>query len=511
MTGRHRKVHVRRARVLLTTGRTAGQTASWAALVAALPLALSRPDPGLWLSAITAAWAAPVAIAELPLVAGRLADSPRWGPRRAGAASWALAAVAAAAAVMSRDLPVVIAALAVTSAARGVGVVAGDTAPSWLPGQSDLGISAAWVMLGDTLPVLAGPLGSAALLYTWGPRAPWIVTAALFAVAGCAAVAVPAIRPPAVTATVPAFSGRQRWLPITRIGGMLAVTAGIWLSYGAMEILQPLFVKDGLHSSLIVYGWIMASNATAGSVMSVAAMPKRSPLRSFLSWRWSVPVSALAVAAALRVFTATDSVTVAMGGSALWGAAAVLFTLASKEVILSRVPAQAHGEAMALWRTVQSGAYTAPAAATGPLTARFGLAWVLVGVCALAGASALCHGVGTAVTGITRPRARRRAALTLQALALPVPAVRVAALPVPVLPVPVLPAPVLPAPTVPVAALPAPAPAPGPVPGPVPGLAAAPAPARLALPAPGKPPPALPAPRAWPAQAEPRVVIRIPD
>ena len=66
MTGRHRRVHVRRARILLTTGRTAGQTASWAALVAALPLALARPDPGLWLSAITAAWAAPVATAELP-------------------------------------------------------------------------------------------------------------------------------------------------------------------------------------------------------------------------------------------------------------------------------------------------------------------------------------------------------------------------------------------------------------------------------------------------------------
>ncbi|HTW03328.1 MAG TPA: MFS transporter [Streptosporangiaceae bacterium] len=493
MTGRHRKVHLRRARILLTTGRTAGQTASWAALVAALPLALGRPDPGLWLSAITAAWAAPVAIAELPLVAGRLADSPRWGPRRAGAASWALAAVAAAAAVISRDLPVVIAALAVTSAARGVGVVAGDTAPSWLPGQPDLGISAAWVMLGDTLPVLAGPLGSATLLYTWGARAPWIVTAALFAVAGCAAVAVPAIRPPAVTATVPAFSGRRRWLPVTRIGGMLAVTAGIWLSYGAMEILQPLFVKDELHSSLIVYGWIMASNATAGSVMSVAAMPKRSALRTFLRWRWSVPVSALAVAASLRVFTATNSVTVAMGGSALWGAAAVLFTLSSKEVILSQVPAQAHGEAMALWRTVQSGAYTAPAAATGPLTARFGLAWVLAGVCALAGASALCHGVGTAVTGVTRPRARRRAALTLQALALPVPA-----LPAPVLPAPTLAAPALPAPTVPAAALPAPAPA----------RLALPAPAR---PAPARPAPALPAPRGWPAEEESRFVIRVPD
>ena len=495
MRGRHRKLRLRRARILLTAGRTAGQTGSWAALVAALPLALARPDPGVWLSAITAAWAAPVAVTELPLVAGRLADSPRWGPRRAGAVSWVLAAVAAAAAVTSRDLPVVIAALAVTSAARGVGVVAGDTAPSWLPGQPDLGISAAWVMLGDTLPVLAGPLGSATLLYAWGPRAPWIVTAGLFAAAGIAAVAVPAIRPPAVTATAPgpapAFSGWRRWLPATRVGGMLAVTAGIWLSYGAMEVLQPLYVKDGLHSSLIVYGWTMASNAVAGSVMSVAAMPKRSPLRAFLAWRWSVPVSALAVAAALRLFTATNSVEVAMGGSALWGAAAVLFTLASKEVILSQVLPQAHGEAIALWRALQSAAYTAPSAVTGPLTASFGLARVLAGVCALAGASALGHAAGTAATGVRRTRARRPATAARPARAparpapgRPAPALPVRARPVPALPAPVLSAtvssaPVSSAPVLSATVLPGPRPAP-------------------ALPAPTRPMRALPAPQGSP-------------
>jgi hypothetical protein len=488
---------VRRARVLLTAGRTAGQTASWAALVAALPLALSRPDPGLWLSAITAAWAAPVAIAELPLVAGRLADSPRCGPRRAGAASWILAAIAAGAAVASRDLPVIIAALAVTSAARGVGVVAGDTAPSWLPGQPDLGISAAWVMLGDTLPVLAGPLGSATLLYAWGPRAPWIVTAGLFAAAGIAAVAVPATRPPAVTATAPPLapelSGWRRWVPSTRVGGMLAVTAGIWLSYGAMEVLQPLFVKDGLHSSLIVYGWTMAANAVAGSVVSVAAMPQRSPLRAFLAWRWSVPVSALAVAAALRLFTATNSVSVAMGGSALWGAAAVLFTLASKAVILSQVPAQAHGEAIALWRAIQSGAYTAPAAVTGPLTSTFGLAGVLAGVCVLGGAAALGHAVGTAATSVGRPWARRRTAPGVPARAVPARAVPARAVPARAVPARAVPAPALPAPTLPAPALPP---------------RALPPPAR---PARALPSPARPAPPVSPADRPPTVVIRVLD
>jgi hypothetical protein len=396
-------------RVMLLTGRVAGQTGSWAALVAALPFALSRPDPGLWLSAITAAWAAPAAVVELPPLAGRLADSPYWGPRRAGAVSWAVAAGAAIAVTMSRHphLSVIIAALAVTSVGRGVGVVAGDTAPSWIPGRPDAGISAAWLMLGDTLPVLAGPLGSAELLHTWGPQAPWVAAAALFEVAAAAAALVPATRPAAGPAPA-APAARWRRLAPPRVLAMLACTFGVWLAYGAMEVLQPLYVKDGLHSPLIVYGWTMAANAVAGSGMSLAAMPRRSPLRPFLTSRWGVPLSALAVAGGLRLFTATSSIRVALAGSAAWGAAAVLFTLSSKEVILAEVPERSHGAAFALWRAVQSGSYTAPAAATGPLTSFFGLARVLAGVCALAGTSALCHAAGTAVTGIARPRARRR-------------------------------------------------------------------------------------------------------
>jgi hypothetical protein len=400
-----------RVRVILLTARVAGQTGSWTALVAALPLALARPDPGLWLSVITAAWTAPAAIVELPLLAGRLADSPLIGPRRAGMAAWAIAAAAAVYVTTQRHphMLAVIAALAVTSAGRGAGVVAGDTAPSWIPGRPDAGISAAWLMLGDTLPVAAGPLGSAALLHIWGGQAPWFVTGALFEVAAVAAAAVPAIRPAAGPAPA-APAARWRRLAPPRVLAMLACTFGVWMAYGAMEVLQPLYVKDGLHSPLIVYGWTMAANAVAGSGMSLAAMPKRSPLRSFLTWRWGVPVSALAVAGGLRLFTATSSISVALAGSAVWGAAAVMFTLASKEVILAEVPERSHGAAFALWRTVQSGSYTAPAAVTGPLTAMFGLARVLTGVCALAGASAFCHSVGTAASGVTDGRARRRTA-----------------------------------------------------------------------------------------------------
>src|ERR1700728_3615810 len=95
---------------LLTAAQAAGQAGTWAAYTAALPAALAHPHPAAALSVVTAAWGIPSAAARL---AGGVVD--RYGPRRPGAAAWALAAVAAAvAAAVHPALPVLLALLAVT-------------------------------------------------------------------------------------------------------------------------------------------------------------------------------------------------------------------------------------------------------------------------------------------------------------------------------------------------------------------------------------------------------------
>jgi Major Facilitator Superfamily len=385
-------VGARTSMTMLTVAQTAGQTGSWAALVAALPLALSRPHAATWVAMITIAWGGLAAISQF--TTRRLVD--RFGPRRIGACSWTFAAIGAiAAAVTAQNLAAVVAALGLMSATRGLAVVAGDVAPTWLPHRPDLTRAGSWLMLAAAVPVLAGPLGSASLLTSYGPRAAWLAVAGLFLAAAAGTALVPAVRPG--LATQAAAAVQLRWL--LKILGVLAITAGVWLTYGAMTVLQPLYVQDELHSTLVTYGWTMAAFAAGGIGMALIALR----LRPLVEWQWSVPLAALATAGGERLFTATTSVPVALIGLLLWGASAAMFSLTSRSVIVSAVPPSAHGRSLGLWRGTQAAANIIPALAVGQLIAIEGLRPVATWTCALAGACGVaylaCAGAANVVRG----------------------------------------------------------------------------------------------------------------
>lgn len=231
---------------VLIAAQAAGQTGSWASLVVAVPLALGHRHPATWLAVITAAWAGP---AMLSSAAGRPID--RFGPRLAGTAAWLGAAAGAVAALAVRQLPGLVIALAVISACRGAEIAAGDTAPTWMPDRPDLTRAGSWLMLAAAVPLLAGPLGAAALLTFFGPPTAWITVAALFAAGAAGSMAVPAARPASPGSRPKITRGRGRLMAV------LITQAVVWVSYGSMSVLQPLYVQDTLHSSLIVYGWTL--------------------------------------------------------------------------------------------------------------------------------------------------------------------------------------------------------------------------------------------------------------
>jgi hypothetical protein len=185
-----------------------------------------------------------------------------------------------------------------------------------------------------------------------------------------------------------------------RLTAILAVTAGVWLTYGTMAILQPLYVRQDLHASLITYGWTMVAFAAGSVALAMTAMAAR-PLRQVLASPWTLAVAAILVAAGERLFTATSSVTIALAGAVVWGASAGAFNLACRSAVLLVVPAAAHGRALSSWRAVQAAANLAPAAAIGQLITVAGLATVLTETCALAAAVGLaCLAAAIA----TRPR-----------------------------------------------------------------------------------------------------------
>jgi MFS family permease len=388
----------RLAVITLTGAQAAGQTGSWAALTAALPLALSRRDPALWLAVINAAWAGP---ALLTLFAGRLVD--RYGPRRAGVTCWLGAAGCAAAAMIAGRLPVILLAIGLMSACRGVGVVAGDAAPTWIPGRPSLDRASAWLVLAAAIPILVGPLTAASVLTNAGPRAAWAVIVALFAAGAAGSALVPAIRPDAPDAPDALRAGRRVPGAGMAVIAVMAVTAGIWLTYGALEILQPLQVRVGLHAGLVVYGQTQAWFAIGSIVADLAllALPQK-----VSSSRWAIPAAVLAVAAGERLFTAAGSVDLAFAGMAAWGAGAAALTVASKSVLLSRTPAAQHGRVLSRWRAIAYAADLAPAAVVGPLTAAAGLPAVLLGTCGLAAACGLGCLVLPGMRTARRPPAR---------------------------------------------------------------------------------------------------------
>jgi hypothetical protein len=364
--------------LVLTVAQTIGQTGWWAAYVAALPAALARPHPAAWLSAVTAAWCAPSMAARL---AGGLID--RYGPRGTGSVAWGIAAaVAAVPAVAHPGFAVMLAVLAGLSAASSCAVAAGAAAPTWMPAQPDLIRAGCWLIVATYLPIGAGPAGASNLLAHVGQQAAWALVVYLLATASAASMLVrearPASGPPA---------GRFRPRPAVR--GVLAVTAGIYLSWGAVTILEPLYVRVVLARPLPVYGWLLCTWAGAAIVTAVVA--GRCP--QVVTARWAVPVWALLVAAGEGVYLGTSVETASFAGAALFGTAATLFGLSCRAVIVAATPPAEHGRALSLWFTVQDACLTLPAALTGPAVAAFGLRAALDGTALLAGLSGVTRAI----------------------------------------------------------------------------------------------------------------------
>jgi hypothetical protein len=381
--------------IRLTLAQTAGQAGTWAGYVAALPAALAQPHPAVALGAITAAWGFPSAAARL---AGGMVD--RFGPRVIGASAWGLAAVAAdVPAVTHPTLPALLVVLALLSVGGTWGVSAGEAAPTWLPGCPDLAAAGSWLVIATSLPLAIGPVGASNLVTYAGDQAAWGMVAMLSAVAALTSLLVPAVAPetiaPAESPTLnylnsPTAPGAtRRRSPLTpQVWAVLSITAGVYLTFGVITILEPLYVRQVLHGPFTTYGWLLAVYGIAGIVTSATVGGRSSIITAPLA----TPVAALLVAFGETVYVTTPFTDVAFAGAALFGVGAALFRLSARAVIVHTVPPREHGRALSLWESVQCTFFVIPAVFTGTLVTRIGVRLVFACCCtasgAIAGASA---------------------------------------------------------------------------------------------------------------------------
>jgi hypothetical protein len=315
--------------------------------------------------------------------------------------SWGVAAlVAAVPAVTHAGLPVVLAVLACMSAASSCAVAAGAAAPTWMPAKPDLIRAGSWLVVATYLPVGAGPAGASNLFAHAGQQAAWALVAGLLAVASASSLLVRAVRPAATGA--PAMRFRIR--PAVR--GVLAITAGIYVSWGAVTILEPLYVRAVLARPLPVYGWLLCTWAAAAIVTAIAA----SRCQPIVTARWAVPLWALLVAVGEGLYLGTSLPAAAFTGAAVFGVGATLFGLSCRAVIVAVTPPAEHGRALSLWFTVQDASLTLPAALAGPAVAVFGLRAALDGAAALAAVSSAAKIAIRAPRRPARPSPRQTAA-----------------------------------------------------------------------------------------------------
>jgi hypothetical protein len=379
-----------RSLAALAAAQAAGQAGTWAALTAALPAALARPHPAVWLSVVTVAWAAPAALIR---VAGAPID--HYGPRAAAVASWAAAALAALALVVAAQpgMPALVAVLAVISLAGGAGVAAGDTAPTWLPHRPDLARAGAWLTAGADVSVGAGALAGSSLVTAAGPRLAWLLVALLSAAGAVLSAVVPARRP---ASSFAGGIGQAEQPARNHLGvpAVLTATAGIWLGYGVITILESLYVRRVLHDPLTIYGWLLAAWATAGAI--TAALAHHRP--RLITGAWTVPASAALVALGEALYIGTSSFPLSVAGSVLFGCGSAWFGLGCRAVLVSATPPQRHGRMLATWRALQFGCDIAPAACTGTLVDTIGLRAVL--------ALAPIFGLAAATCALTAARRR---------------------------------------------------------------------------------------------------------
>ncbi|HEX4061566.1 MAG TPA: MFS transporter [Streptosporangiaceae bacterium] len=382
---------------LLTVAQAAGQAGTWAAYTAALPIALAHAHPAAALSTVTAAWGIPSAAARL---AGGAVD--RYGPRGTGAAAWTLAALAAAvAAVTHPGLPGLLALLAVTSAGGTWGVSAGEAAPTWLPGRPDPAAAGSWLVIAGSLPLALGPAGAANLATYASDRAAWALVAALSAVAAVVTLAVPATRPPATPQ-----AQQRRGVPAPVLA-VFAATVAVYVTFGVITILEPLYVRQVLADPLTVYGWLLATWSAAGIVAALIA----GRWSRLTSGRWSVPAAAAITAAGIAAYVSTPLPAVAFTGAALFGSGAALFRISARAVLVATIPPHEHGRVLSLWESVQCAAFVAPTAVTGSLVALLGLRAVLACCSSLAAAIAAFSAITGAIppprTAVQEPDLRR--------------------------------------------------------------------------------------------------------
>jgi MFS family permease len=252
---------------------------------------------------------------------------------------------------------------------------------------------------------LAGPAVGGALTGIWGTRAPLELDAVSFlAIAGGIFLVRTRRRPaPELVAATRGRSGLRLVLGDSLLRAVIGSMTALILVSASVNVAEVFLFKDAFHASDAVFG-ITSACWMAGMIVGSALTARMgSGTAALLA---SMSLAELAVAAGLVIAGASPILVVAAAGFVLGGVGNGALTVASRTLVVIRVPDEFRGRVFGVMTGAINAASVLAYAAGGALVSALGPRPTIVG-CGIAGLA-----VGLLFT-VTARRARYGARMTL--------------------------------------------------------------------------------------------------
>jgi DHA3 family macrolide efflux protein-like MFS transporter len=131
---------------------------------------------------------------------------------------------------------------------------------------------------------------------------------------------------------------------IADVRRILLLAAAMFCSWGAFLVMEPLYVRDTLHRSPAVLGFLQSAFGI-GLILATVALPR---LGDRVVSVKAVSYSILASGAAAMLYVATHILAVSMAGVFIWGVAVGFFISPTQTLLQRATPPETHGRVMSL-------------------------------------------------------------------------------------------------------------------------------------------------------------------
>lgn len=322
-------------------------TASWSLLIGVLGYATYQlhAEP-LQAGMLGLVWGAPPVL--LGILVGRLIDAR--GPKLVATVAGLGSITASLGLVLLPGWELLLALVLLSGMGRAFVQPAVDAMPTWLAHGVDHRASSVWLGFATNVPVVLGPLVSVGMISLGGIASVFWISAAMHLASLVITISMRVRRPRGHLYELAEPTGVLPVLRLKIVRSILALSLAVWLSYGCYTILEILYVRDVLKSTVNMFTLLQTSFG-AGLLITNSVLVR---FMQVLTSRRTLIISVVFIGITEALYVCSSKAVVSAVGALLWGIGAAVFGPVCRASLLESVPDEQHGEVMAAWRSVQA-------------------------------------------------------------------------------------------------------------------------------------------------------------